>query len=194
LLNILCSIHQFIIHTFLLSLSSVLSNKHDRTFHHCFAGWLSRRGTAWLGSPVLTSVSNGPIFLIKVNIFLRKVGHSLDRFGVQLGLFFATTDLSCQSHGIPWLATLAVETGLQMPSVLELACAQTSPNEVQNVPDFPTENMSLAKGNILVRILNKTEVGSVLSLSSSCHGRNRGCLFHVLCSEKSYLLSTCFVF
>jgi len=71
--------------------------------------------------------------------------------------------------------------GQRMPSVLELARAQTSPNEVQNVPDFPTENMSLAKGNILVRTPSKTEVGSVLSLSSSCHGRNRGCfLFYAL--------------
>jgi len=84
----LCSIHPFIMHAFLLSLSSGLSNKHDRTFHHCFAGWLSRRGTAWLGSLVLTSVSNGPIFLTKVNVFLRKIGHNLDLFGLHLGHFF----------------------------------------------------------------------------------------------------------
>ena len=123
MLNILCSIHQFIIHTFLLSLSSVLSNKHDRTFHHCFAGWLSRRGTAWLGSPVLTSVSNGPIFLTNVNVFLRKIGHNLDLFGLHLGLFFLpppTYPASLvESHG--WrlsLSGLAVVVSLLRPHLV----------------------------------------------------------------------------
>jgi len=43
--------------------------------------------------------------------FLGRLGTIWTYLDCTWGIFFATTDLSCQSRGIPWLATLAVGTG-----------------------------------------------------------------------------------
>lgn len=130
--------------------------KHKMSFHLCFAGWLSARGKSLIGEVCTYFGIKWSHIPIKVNVFLRKNGHSLDRFDLHLGLL-ATTHLSRQSRGVPWLATLLVETG----------CGGNF------VPPTPCHPRSLVPTSITIRhSIAHNERGSIRHLTPRRRRRN----------------------